>query len=31
MVKAVLAVTDEGDEGAGPLLDMTKVTRLTPG
>lgn len=29
MVKTVLAVTDEGDEGAGPLLDMTKVTRST--
>ena len=29
MVKAVFAVTDEGDEGAVPLLDMTKVTRST--
>lgn len=29
MMKAVLAVTDEGDEGAGPLIDMTKVTRST--
>lgn len=29
VVKAVLAVTDEGDEGAGPMLDMTKVTRST--
>ncbi len=29
MIKAVLVVTDEGDEGAGPLLDMTKVTRST--
>lgn len=29
MVKAVFAVTDEGDEGASPLLDMTKVTRST--
>ena len=28
-IKAALAVTDEGDEGAGPLLDMTKVTRST--
>jgi len=28
-VKAILAVTDEGDEGAGPLIDMTKVTRST--
>lgn len=30
MVKAVLVATDEGDEGASPLLDMTKVTRSTP-
>lgn len=30
IVKAVFAVTDEGDEGASPLLDMTKVTRSTP-
>ncbi len=29
MTKAALAVTDEGDEGAGPLFDMTKVTRST--
>jgi len=29
MVKAVFAVTDEGDEGASSLLDMTKVTRST--
>ncbi len=29
MVKAVFAVTDEGDEGAGLLIDMTKVTRST--
>ncbi|EQB8040687.1 hypothetical protein ACV1DG_00520 [Aeromonas hydrophila] len=29
MVKAVFAVTDEGDEEAAPLLDMTKVTRST--
>lgn len=29
MMKTVLAVTDEGDEGASPLLDMTKVTRST--
>lgn len=29
MVKAVFAATDEGDEGASPLLDMTKVTRST--
>lgn len=29
MAKAVFAVTDEGDEGAAPLLDMTKVTRST--
>lgn len=29
MTKAVFAATDEGDEGAGPLLDMTKVTRST--
>lgn len=29
MVKTVLAVTDEGDEGAGLLIDMTKVTRST--
>ena len=29
MIKAVLAATDEGDEGAGPLIDMTKVTRST--
>lgn len=29
MIKAVFAVTDEGDEGAGSLLDMTKVTRST--
>lgn len=28
-VKAILAVTDEGNEGASPLLDMTKVTRST--
>ncbi|MFQ2318295.1 hypothetical protein ACK32N_14120 [Aeromonas caviae] len=30
MVKAVFAATDEGDEGASPLIDMTKVTRSTP-
>ncbi len=30
MIKAVFAVTGEGDEGAGPLLDMTKVTSSTP-
>jgi hypothetical protein len=30
MVKAVFAVTDEGDEGAGLLIDMTKVTKSTP-
>jgi len=30
MAKAVFAVTDEGDKGAGPLFDMTKVTRSTP-
>ncbi|WP_156476580.1 hypothetical protein [Aeromonas enteropelogenes] len=30
MVKAVFAVTDEGDEGASSLLDMTKVTSSTP-
>ncbi len=30
MEKAVFAVTDEGDEGAGLLIDMTKVTRSTP-
>lgn len=29
MVKTVLAVADEGDEGASPLIDMTKVTRST--
>ncbi len=29
MVKAVIAATDESDEGASPLLDMTKVTRST--
>lgn len=29
MTKAVFAVTDEGDEGVGPLFDMTKVTRST--
>lgn len=29
MMKAVFAVTDEGDEEAAPLLDMTKVTRST--
>ncbi len=29
MIKAVFSVTDEGDEGASPLLDMTKVTRST--
>ncbi len=29
MMKAVLAVTDESDEGASPLIDMTKVTRST--
>lgn len=29
MVKTVFAVTDEGDEGGGPLIDMTKVTRST--
>ena len=29
MVKAVFAATDEGDEGAGLLIDMTKVTRST--
>lgn len=30
MIKAVFAVTDEGDEGARSLLDMTKVTSSTP-
>ncbi len=30
MVKAVFAVTDESDEGAGILIDMTKVTMSTP-
>lgn len=30
MTKAVFAATDEGDKGAGPLFDMTKVTRSTP-
>lgn len=30
MAKAALAATDEGDEGASPLLDMTKVTMSTP-
>lgn len=30
MMKAVFAATDEGDEGANSLLDMTKVTRSTP-
>lgn len=30
MTKAVFAATDEGDEGASPLIDMTKVTRSTP-
>ncbi len=29
MIKAVLVATDEGDEGAGLLIDMTKVTRST--
>ncbi len=29
MAKAVFAVTDEGDEGGIPLIDMTKVTRST--
>lgn len=29
MIKAVLAADDESDEGASPLLDMTKVTRST--
>lgn len=29
MIKAVLVATDEGDEGGGSLLDMTKVTRST--
>lgn len=29
MIKAALAVTDEGDEGGAPLLDMTKVTSST--
>lgn len=29
MVKTVFAVTGEGDEGAGLLIDMTKVTRST--
>ncbi len=29
MAQAVFAVTGEGDEGAGPLIDMTKVTRST--
>ncbi|GAB5990883.1 hypothetical protein AE1304_03420 [Aeromonas enteropelogenes] len=29
IVKAVFAVTDESDEGARPLIDMTKVTRST--
>ncbi len=30
MAKAVLVATDEGDEEAAPLIDMTKVTRSTP-
>lgn len=30
MAKAVLVATDEGDEGASPLLDMAKVTMSTP-
>lgn len=29
MVRAVFAANDEGDEGAGLLIDMTKVTRST--
>ncbi|MBF8449437.1 hypothetical protein [Aeromonas dhakensis] len=29
MAKTVFAVTDEGDEGASLLIDMTKVTRST--
>jgi hypothetical protein len=29
MIKAVLVATDEGDEEASPLIDMTKVTRST--
>ncbi len=29
MMKAVFAVTDEGDERVGLLIDMTKVTRST--
>lgn len=29
MMKAVFAATDEGDEGAHPQLDMTKMTRST--
>ncbi|MFQ2383721.1 hypothetical protein [Aeromonas dhakensis] len=29
MIKAVFAITDEGDERANSLLDMTKVTRST--
>ncbi len=29
MIKEVLVATDEGNEGASPLLDMTKVTRST--
>lgn len=30
MIKAVLAADNESDEGAVPLIDMTKVTRSTP-
>ncbi len=29
MIKAVLAADNESDEGAVPLIDMTKVTRST--
>ncbi len=29
MTKAVFAATDEGDEGASPQFDMTKVTSST--
>lgn len=29
MIKSVLVATDEGDEGAGLLIDMTKVTSST--
>lgn len=31
MINMAFAVTDEGDEGASSLLDMTKVTRSTLG